>query len=410
MKTVSLYLGILLMCSSCLELKQTTLFDQNSEERNLPHVAGFYAVNILKDQLSSEVWYTENAACLNVRQESGQVYAGKGAVYLKWDKLEGGCEWIGMGIGWDAWTGKNLEPILNKAAIQFKARIPKGKIQSLPLAVSLEDYAGNAAWLGIFPELIEYKGNEEWATVTLPLERFGWEEFGADPGNIKQMIIQFEAAGELWVDEIEIVAHEGLKNEAYVAQSIQDNQLNIDGDLSDWSGVNTLQIGEHRLELSFSENWMYCSGVICDDTPMKNTYSGKDVLKADGIEILLGLNPDASASRKQMLLSDQHMVIKSSEKPGVYDVRNEGRLISEAKIKMLPAGCGYRYECAIPMSYFGLGSIKPEEVYALEVAINFGQEIGDKKQLRWNSNQRKGYDQNPSLWGKMMLKTNKNPQ
>lgn len=410
MKLLPTYLGVILFSTSCITLKEVSLFDEIPQENILPNVGGFFAVNILRDQLNSEVWYTENAACLQVRQESEQVYAGNGAVYLKWDKQEGGCEWIGMGIGWDAWTGKNLEPILNKAAIQFKARIPKGKIQSLPLAVSLEDYGGNAAWLGIFPELITYQGNEDWATITLPLERFGWDEFGADPGNIKQMIIQFEAAGEMWLDEITITEYQGLRNQPYLAHWIDDSNIKLDGDLSDWTQMNTLKLDQHHLTLAFSAHWMYFSGVICDETPRNNPFSGKEVTKADGFELLIGLNPDAYPGRKQRLLSDQHLAINASTNPQVFDLRKEGNPVSGARILMSDVTCGYQFEGAVPMAYFGLGNLQPDKAYAFEAALNFGPEKGNKKQLRWNSNHRNGYAENPSLWGKILVKSMINPQ
>ena len=32
------------------------------------------------------------------------------------------CKWIGMGIGWDAWQGKDLSGIVDKAALEFMAR------------------------------------------------------------------------------------------------------------------------------------------------------------------------------------------------------------------------------------------------------------------------------------------------
>lgn len=410
MKAITFYIGLLLTAASCVQVKQVTLFEQAPESRILPNVHGFYAVNILREQLGSEVWFTPNASCLQVRQETEQVYAGNGAFYLKWDKPEGGCEWIGMGVGWDAWTGKNLEPILHKAAIQIKAKAMKGRIQSLPLAVSLEDYAGNGAWLGVLPELIEHKEKEEWATITLPLERFSWNEFGADPGNIKQMIIQFEAAGELWVDEIEIVAYEGLRNQPYTTNLIEDSLLVIDGHLSDWAGFNFLNIDKHRVAWVFSENWLFGAGEICDSSSMANSFSGKEVIKGDGVELMLGLNPDSHAERKQLLLSDHHLFIKASDQPGVYNMRKEAQWIADARIKMTATGCGYQFETAIPLKYFDAGNIQPNKVYAMETAVQVEDKNGNLTQLRWNSPNRAGYRENPSLWGQMMVNMKKNPQ
>lgn len=65
--------------------------------------------------------------------------------------------------------------------------------------------AENKPGLVFASKYIAYNEGESWATVTLPIGDFGWEQFGADETNIKQMIIQFEAAGDVYFDEIRVV-------------------------------------------------------------------------------------------------------------------------------------------------------------------------------------------------------------
>jgi hypothetical protein len=53
---------------------------------------------------------------------------------------------------------------------------------------------------------VHYVGEEKWAYVRIPLSEFNWKENNADPSAIKQFVIQFEVAGELYFDDFEIVA------------------------------------------------------------------------------------------------------------------------------------------------------------------------------------------------------------
>jgi hypothetical protein len=384
---------------SCMQVKEVGLFEEPSKERNLPNVNGFYAVNILKDQISSEVWVTEQSSCIQLKQEQSVVANGEGAFYLKWDKPEGGCDWIGMGIGWDNWSAKDLSGILNEAAIQFKAKGMNGPIRSLPLAVSLEDYTGNGAWLGLFSEFITQQENDSWATVTLPLERFGWNEFGANPGNIKQMIIQFEAAGEVYIDEVQIVPYRGLLNQQYMAVYSEQGSFKVDGLLDDWEQLPALALNEHTIKLSADGEQLYISGVIKDASPMKNNLSGSDLLKADGIELALSLNPEALTFRSKMLLSDQHLFIAASNEGAVYDLKNGATPIASAELKFNTTEKGYRFECAIPLSHFPITSIKTEANYQFEVGVIASDLNEGKPQQRWNSPSRNEFPTNPSLWG-----------
>ncbi|MFT5725873.1 MAG: hypothetical protein ACI9JN_003003, partial [Bacteroidia bacterium] len=155
-RNLAIFLSGMLLISACVTMKPVSLFDESSLTPEPPHIENFYALSILKDQLSSEVWFTPDVKCIQVKNSTKTLYSGKSAIHLKWDKQEGGCDWIGMGIGWDGWAPKDLSMIMNKAAIQIKAYSKGGKIKSLPLAASMEDYGGKQAWIGFSPKYITY--------------------------------------------------------------------------------------------------------------------------------------------------------------------------------------------------------------------------------------------------------------
>ena len=46
---------------------------------------------------------------------------------------------------------------------------------------------------------------DKWTTINIPLSKYNFTYQGVDPTNIKQMIIQLEGAGKVYLDDIKIV-------------------------------------------------------------------------------------------------------------------------------------------------------------------------------------------------------------
>ncbi len=203
---------VLAIVSGCISLSKQSVFDAPSDQGPPEGIGNFYALNIFDDNLGSEVWFTQSKNCLTVKLDDQVQYSGERSMFWSWNKTAGGCPWLGIGFGWDNWNPKDLSGILDKAAVQLKVRAVKDNINVLPLAAALEDYAGAQAWLGISKNTIQAPYiSDEWTTILLPLADFNWKQNDASPDNIKQLIIQFEAEGELYVDEIKIVPYQWSK-------------------------------------------------------------------------------------------------------------------------------------------------------------------------------------------------------
>ena len=402
-KTLTSLCGILLLSSACVSLKPTTLFDAPSDTAEPAHIENFYALTVLKDKLNSEVWFTPNVNCIEVENSPITKYAGTSAIHLKWDKQEGGCDWIGMGIGWDGWAPKDLSMIMNKAAIQFKAYTDGGKIVSLPLAAAMEDYGGKQAWIGFAAKYIVHNDGEDWATITLPLNDFGWDEFGADETNVKQMIIQFEAAGNVYFDEMTVVPFKGSLHKTYQANFYDDNSITVDGLLNESCWKNRLDVDGNKIAIVGSPQYLFISGEILDDTPLLNTNSGDEVWNGDGVEIAISTNPEANSRRKQLLLSDQHFCLKMGAEKLAWDYQSK-TAIEGALIEYKKTQTGYSFEAKIPYSHFNIGLLKPNQLFDLEVAINNGDGTKRIHQSKWNSDGVEGFHKNPSFWGNISFK------
>ncbi len=169
------------------------------------HIGNFYALNIFEGKINSEVWYTKNTTCFEVKTLVDLNDKAKQTINIKWDKQAGDCKWLGLGVGWDAWSKKDLSAIFDSSSIQIRVKNKAGKIKSLPVAAALEDYSGNQAWIGLAADKINNSDDNDWSLVRLPINQFGWKEFNADPSSVKQLILQFEAAGDIVIGNIEII-------------------------------------------------------------------------------------------------------------------------------------------------------------------------------------------------------------
>ena len=182
---------LLLFASSCKNLDQLALYD--IEIKNTEGIDGFTSTEIFTTGGSDEVWGMKGkdefcnpfsfssfdasidyALIKNPRQKErvegsfekvdrkynlptvkvkDRKRTPKNSIHLKTNKNPA-CEWIGMGIGWDGWQGKDMSRIMEKSAIELVVRVEKGSISSLPIVFILEDYSENqcyatASYLGI---------------------------------------------------------------------------------------------------------------------------------------------------------------------------------------------------------------------------------------------------------------------
>jgi hypothetical protein len=112
-----------------------------------------------------------------------------------------------MGFGWDNWKPKDMSQIVTDCAIEIKFKSPNTDLTNLPLAFAFEDYSGSQAFLGFNLKQLKSSGikSNQWNSIILPLNEFPFEYTETDFSNIKQFVIQFEAEGELVIDQIKLI-------------------------------------------------------------------------------------------------------------------------------------------------------------------------------------------------------------
>lgn len=390
--------------AKAVRVKRIGLYD-GSEQQEKQRIRDFSALDLFTDDMGNEIWKTENSLCINSALSTVDCKEGTRCMKINWDKAAGGCSWVGMGFGWDGWSGKNLASVIDTAAIQFYVRSQGLDLYNLPLALGIEDHSNRQTWIGFSPGFIENGViTRAWTKVTIPLQLFNFDEEVIDASSIKQLIVQFEAAGSIDIDAMHIVPFNG-KLRASVAAQPKNTQLSIDGKLDanewkqDFSSINR----KHSFALQFDENNLYIAVQVNDPSPLINTKEGKDIWNGDAIELAIGVNPKADPKRKYYLLSDLQLGIRMNDKPLLWNWKTN-KEVPNFTIAVQKTATGYCAEFVVPLAAISQRTLTAKEIHGFEIAIDQANETGTRThQDRWNSSSSEGFNTNPSVWGEMVL-------
>lgn len=255
-----------------ISFQKPGLYEQQNTV-NFPDINGFTALDLFHEDLDNSIWVSPEKQCITMQLSSDFAQDGKQSLLLKWDKITGGCKWIGMGFGWNAWEPKELSLVYDRAAIQFFVKSKKDTIRSLPWAIALEDYSGVQAYTGFSREFLEGPVTpDQWTKVSIPLTRFPAESYDLDLTLIKQFIIQFEAEGEIYADNFSIVELPGVeeievikaKDEPMKAKSIDLNPES-ENDINDRIDkiLKSMSIEEKAGQMTQLDLGVIAKGEIC---------------------------------------------------------------------------------------------------------------------------------------------------
>jgi hypothetical protein len=224
----------------------------------------------LEDTIKVDVKY--DLPVVKVKDKKG---VEKNSLHIKTDKPPT-CEWIGMGIGWDGWQGKDLSAIISNAAIEFMARVDGDPIYNIPIVFILEDYSANqcyatAGYLGI-------EGGEvtkKWTRVIVPLPTFSYQTNNIDLTNIKQLLLQCYDKVDIYIDDMKIIPHEHNYKKISSSLSVKETALPINifsEELNSVWGISNDYCGNIKL----SSDLNYSAGKFIDIDIDKNKCNWKE--------------------------------------------------------------------------------------------------------------------------------------
>lgn len=380
-------------------VKSLSLYDE--EVAQAYSIKGFDQLLIFDNDLSEEVWSTKNVNCIGLTLKTD---VKDTFLQVKWNKDQDGCDWVGMGYGWDMWTGKDMAAVRDTLAIQLMVRSTSKPFTNIPWAFGFEDYSGNQAWLGYNKSFLVGKEiGTDWTKVEIPMSLFPFDENDFDLFNVKQLIVQLFSEGTIEINSIQLVPFSRkLKEEISVRSS--KTTIQIDGESADWKTAEFTEIaGGHQMALHYTSDVLYIGVHVTDSSALQNVNKGANLWKGDAVEIAFATNPEADEKRNYYLLSDQHIGINCGDETYAWDFKRNTALNS-INYKLKREENGYFLELALPVQEYYSTSLVKGTTLGFELAIDLGSDTNVRKQQdRWNSASTEGFHLSPSKWGRIRL-------
>ena len=198
MKVINLNIVFaLLFLTACVEFKPIAVYDVAPNENSSQQEKVFF------DEAMGLMWLNLNGCAeLKIIEEDNS-----NVILLDWNKL--GCDWVGFGNSWSNFIADDISENLQSTAISFRVKAVETEQKSIPFVIGLEDYGGGNSY--VFSEFKSFADRlsitkDDWTTINIPLSNYDFSYDGVDPTNIKQMVIQLEGAGKVYLDDIKLVS------------------------------------------------------------------------------------------------------------------------------------------------------------------------------------------------------------
>jgi len=266
--TTQIALGMLIFCTlSCGYMREVGVYEPS---KSISAFEQFPHKTLFTNSEENGLWGLKNNACKEVSFETSNSYIGKDHLYIKWDASK--CNYIGMGLKWGNYKGKNLDPIIESAAIELRVRIDSGSLSNVPMFFILEDYGGNQCRANInYLDIEGGKIDTEWRRIRIPLQAFNYEKRRVNMSNIKELRLEFQRNGHLHIDNIVIVQYEYnyKKKSDTFTKVFNSHPIQLGVGKEYWWGVNT----KYSSSLKFGVFFENESIVVDLDESKKDTWN-----------------------------------------------------------------------------------------------------------------------------------------
>ena len=231
-------LGILIFWTlSCGSMREVSIYEPS---KSISAFEQFPYKTLFTSSEENGLWGLKNNTCKQVSFETTNNYIGKDHLHIKWNSSS--CNYIGLGLKWGNYKGKNLVPIIESTAIELHLRIDSGSLSNVPMFFILVDYGGNQCRTKInYLDLEGGKIDTQWRRVRIPLQSFNYEKRGVNMGNIKELRLEFQRKGDLHIDNIVIVPHEHnyKKTKNTFTKVFNSQPIKLGAGKEYWWGINT---------------------------------------------------------------------------------------------------------------------------------------------------------------------------
>ena len=254
---IQIALATLMFCSlSCGSMREVSIYEPS---KSISAFEQFPYKTLFTNSEENGLWGVKKNTCKEVSFETTNNYIGKDHLHIKWNSSS--CNYIGLGLKWGNYKGKNLVPIIESAAIELHVRIDSGALSNVPMFFILLDYGGNQCRAKInYLDLEEGKIDTEWRRVRIPFQAFNYEKRGVNMSNIKELRLEFQRKGDLHIDNIIIVPHEHnyKKTKDRFTKVINSQPIRLGAGKEYWWGINP----KYSSSLQFGSSFDHESVVV----------------------------------------------------------------------------------------------------------------------------------------------------
>ncbi len=239
--SISLFIFLIFGLTNCVEFKTISLYDGIEKEPKPPKPETINRVvePVIFYDDDTDMWGLEETVCKDASLTNKTVYSGNTAVKLSWDRNVQGCEFAGIGIGWDGYAGKDLSQLMEYAAIRFYVRSQEGRMFGLPIVLTLEDYSGGMGFAYTGNKWFERSAIDTvWQKVEVPLSAFDLETENLDVTNIKQLQLELQQAGRIYIDDMKLVFYTPQEVEPWMVEEDLPDPLGVPIQIYDDKFIN----------------------------------------------------------------------------------------------------------------------------------------------------------------------------
>ncbi len=380
-------IGIIFFCTfSCGKMREVSIYESS---KSISAFDQFYYKTLFKNSEENGLWGVKNNACKEVSFDTTNSYIGKDHIHVKWNASK--CNYIAIGLKWGNYKVKNLEPIIESAAIELRVRVDSGVLSTVPMFFILVDYGGKQCRTNInYLDLEGGKIDTEWRRILIPLQEFNYEKNGVNMSNIKELRLEFQRMGDLHIDNIVIVKHEHnykKTNDAFT-KVFDSHPIQLGYGKEYWSGINT----KYSSSLKFGGSFENESVVVDLDE------SKEDPWNTFGFSPYQWMRVDLSSIYKTSAITFK---LKANEIPELqaflFAYKGERRSLQKVlnESHFIDKGNGM-YEAYLPLkSLMGYREFRWDEMKEIRFKILKGNqfEIGDFKLIEFRGNPKK-----PNEW------------
>ena len=172
------------------------------EEEERPDPTAF-PIQLFEDVfINSNGWGLLSDDCQAITVTKDAYTSGSQAIHAEWDADVEDCHKVEVGISWNRWFRVDLTDVKNNSVISIDIKPVSTSLEDLPLHIGFEDYQRRIG--SVTPgqsEVSRIELDDGWYRLKIPIAAL---DSSTDLADIKQLLLQFKASGEAYIDNIHL--------------------------------------------------------------------------------------------------------------------------------------------------------------------------------------------------------------